>query len=112
MTTPSEGAAAPEPLPEPPRESGAAGPASPRRARAAREQVLLRLDPQVHESPARRAGEELRPANDQSESPLRRALAEAGRLPGGTGPLPRRGRPPRGGAGGGPTGGTGGAPRA
>ncbi|MFD9463775.1 hypothetical protein [Streptomyces sp. NPDC060027] len=59
-----------------------------------RKQVLLRLDPLVHEALARWAGDELRSANAQIEFLLRRALSEAGRLPGGTGPIPRRGRPP------------------
>ncbi|MGW7283053.1 hypothetical protein ACWGIV_33255 [Streptomyces sp. NPDC054844] len=63
--------------------------------------MLLRLDPQVYEALARWAGDELRSANAQIEFLLRRALAEAGRLPGDAGPLPRRGRPPRG-RGGGP----------
>ncbi|MGY0018390.1 hypothetical protein [Streptomyces sp. cg35] len=61
----------------------------------ARKQVLLRLDPAVHEALARWAGDELRSANAQIEFVLRRALAEAGRLPGSAGPIPRRGRPPR-----------------
>ncbi|MFI0237247.1 hypothetical protein [Streptomyces sp. NPDC016845] len=60
----------------------------------ARKQVLLRLDPAVYEALARWAGDELRSANAQIEFLLRRALAEAGRLPGSAGPLPRRGRPP------------------
>ncbi|MFC8565843.1 hypothetical protein ACFUIW_08765 [Streptomyces sp. NPDC057245] len=59
--------------------------------------MLLRLDPQVYEALARWAGDELRSANAQIEFLLRRALADAGRLPGDAGPLPRRGRPPRGG---------------
>ncbi|MFF4717442.1 hypothetical protein ACFY2V_39525 [Streptomyces eurythermus] len=59
-----------------------------------RKQVLLRLDPAVYEALARWAGDELRSANAQIEFLLRRALAEAGRLPGDAGPLPRRGRPP------------------
>nr|WP_271416968.1 hypothetical protein [Streptomyces lienomycini] len=53
--------------------------------------MLLRLDPQVYEALARWAGDELRSANAQIEFVLRRALAEAGRLPRETGPLPRRG---------------------
>ncbi|MEV6807245.1 hypothetical protein [Streptomyces sp. NPDC051132] len=61
-----------------------------------RKQVLLRLDPSVYEALARWAGDELRSANAQIEFLLRRALAEAGRLPGDAGPLPRRGRPPGG----------------
>ncbi|MFJ3515474.1 MULTISPECIES: hypothetical protein [unclassified Streptomyces] len=63
--------------------------------RQARKQVLLRLDPQVYDALARWAGEELRSANAQIEFLLRRALAEAGRLPSAPGPIPRRGRPPK-----------------
>ncbi|GAB2443465.1 hypothetical protein [Streptomyces incanus] len=65
-----------------------------RRPPQQRKQVLLRLDPLVHEALARWANDELRSANAQIEFLLRRALAEAGRLPGGAGPPPRRGRPP------------------
>ncbi|MFE1955849.1 MULTISPECIES: hypothetical protein [Streptomyces] len=61
----------------------------------ARKQVLLRLDPAVYEALARWAGDELRSANAQIEFLLRRALAEAGRLPGGAAPIARRGRPPK-----------------
>ncbi|MFI8302229.1 hypothetical protein ACIF80_02040 [Streptomyces sp. NPDC085927] len=67
---------------------------TPRRRPQQRKQVLLRLDPLVHEALARWANDELRSANAQIEFLLRRALAEAGRLPGEAGPLPRRGRPP------------------
>ncbi|WP_217141266.1 hypothetical protein [Streptomyces sp. AC627_RSS907] len=83
MTPPPE-----EPAPKP------AGPPPSRRPQQQRKQVLLRLDPQVYEALARWAGDELRSANAQIEFLLRRALAEAGRLPGDAGPLPRRGRPP------------------
>ncbi|MFD3697283.1 hypothetical protein ACFWUZ_14215 [Streptomyces sp. NPDC058646] len=76
----------PAPEPEPRAGARAAG-------RQARKQVLLRLDPQVHDALTRWAGEELRSANAQIEFLLRRALAEAGRLPGGAGPIPPRGRP-------------------
>ncbi|OIJ85440.1 hypothetical protein [Streptomyces colonosanans] len=69
------------------------GPA-PRRRPQQRKQVLLRLDPLVYEALARWASDELRSANAQIEFLLRRALADAGRLPGGTKPIPRRGRPP------------------
>ncbi|MET9957695.1 hypothetical protein ABZ128_01130 [Streptomyces sp. NPDC006326] len=62
-------------------------------ARQARKQVLLRLDPQVYEALARWAGEELRSANAQIEFLLRRALSEAGRLPGTAAPIRPRGRP-------------------
>ncbi|GAA0912641.1 hypothetical protein [Streptomyces thermoalcalitolerans] len=68
---------------------------SPRRRPQRRKQVLLRLDPSVYDALARWASDELRSANAQIEFLLRRALAEAGRLPEGTGPLPRRGRPPK-----------------
>ncbi|SES13541.1 hypothetical protein SAMN04487983_103261 [Streptomyces sp. yr375] len=68
------------------------------RGRPQRKQVLLRLDPLVYEALARWAGDDLRSANAQIEFLLRRALKEAGRLPGDTGPLPRRGRPPGGSA--------------
>lgn len=56
--------------------------------------MLLRLDPAVHDALARWASDELRSANAQIEFLLRRALAEAGRLPGAARPIPRRGRPP------------------
>jgi hypothetical protein len=59
-----------------------------------RKQVLLRLDPAVHDSIARWAAGELRSVNSQIEILLRDALAQAGRLPKEVGPLPRRGRPP------------------
>lgn len=78
--------------------------AAPRRRPQQRKQVLLRLDPLVYEALARWAGDELRSANAQIEFLLRRALAEAGRLPGGAGPLPRRGRPPAPPSGGAPRG--------
>jgi hypothetical protein len=70
------------------------GPA-PKRSAAQRKQVLLRLDPLVHDALARWAGDELRSTNAQIEFLLRRALSDAGRLPGAAGPLPRRGRPPK-----------------
>ncbi|MFF7363529.1 hypothetical protein [Streptomyces sp. NPDC008125] len=60
-----------------------------------RKQMLLRLDPAVHDALARWASDELRSANAQIEFLLRRALAEAGRLPGATAPIARRGRPPK-----------------
>ncbi|WUN24311.1 hypothetical protein OG878_15395 [Streptomyces sp. NBC_00316] len=60
-----------------------------------RKQMLLRLDPAVHDALARWASDELRSANAQIEFLLRRALAEAGRLPKSTSPIPRRGRPPK-----------------
>jgi hypothetical protein len=59
-----------------------------------RRQVLLRLDPAVHDALTRWANDELRSVNAQVEMLLRRALADAGRLPKQVKPLPRRGRPP------------------
>ncbi len=60
---------------------------------AERKSVLLRLDPAVHDALARWAADELRSTNGQIELLLRRALADAGRLPATVGRLPRRGRP-------------------
>lgn len=60
----------------------------------ARKQLLLRIDPAVHDALARWADDELRSVNAQVEMLLRRALRDAGRLPAAVGPLPRRGRPP------------------
>ena len=74
-----------------------------------RKGVLLRLDPAVHDALARWAGDELRSTNAQIEFVLRRALAEAGRLPGGATPSRRPGRPRRAGAAPPPVG-SGGAP--
>jgi hypothetical protein len=62
-----------------------------------RRQVLLRVDPAVHDALTRWADDELRSVNAQMEMLLRRALTEAGRMPKQAGPLPRRGRPPAGG---------------
>jgi hypothetical protein len=58
-----------------------------------RRQVLLRLDPAVHDALVRWAGDEFRSVNAQIEIMLRRALADAGRMPKKAGPLPKRGRP-------------------
>ena len=63
-----------------------------------RKKLLLRLDPAVHDAVARWAGDELRSTNAQIEFLLRRALAQAGRLPDNAGRLPRRGRPPKAGS--------------
>jgi hypothetical protein len=60
-----------------------------------RKQVLLRLDPAVHDALARWAADELRSTNAQIDFLLRRALRDAGRLPKDARPHPRRGRPPR-----------------
>jgi hypothetical protein len=59
-----------------------------------RKQVLLRIDPNVHDALARWAADELRSLNAQVEMLLRRALDESGRMPQQARPLPRRGRPP------------------
>jgi hypothetical protein len=58
-----------------------------------RKSILLRLDPAVHDALVRWAGDELRSTNAQIEYLLRRALADAGRLPGGVGKIRRPGRP-------------------
>ncbi len=60
-----------------------------------RKSLLLRLDPAVYDALARWAGDELRSVNAQIEFLLRRALADAGRLPDNAGRPPRRGRPPK-----------------
>lgn len=60
---------------------------------AARKQILLRIDPAVHDALARWADDELRSVNAQVEMLLRRALRDAGRMPTSAGPIPRRGRP-------------------
>jgi hypothetical protein len=61
--------------------------------RGDRKQVLLRIDPAVHEALAHWAADEFRSLNAQIEMLLRRALDDAGRMPKRTGPLPKRGRP-------------------
>jgi hypothetical protein len=58
-----------------------------------RRQVLLRLDPAVHDALIRWANDEFRSLNAQVEMLLRRALADAGRMPPHAQPLPKRGRP-------------------
>lgn len=60
-----------------------------------RKQILLRLDPAVHDALARWAGDELRSTTAQIEYLLRQSLSQAGRLPSNVGQLPRRGRPPK-----------------
>lgn len=62
---------------------------------AERKSLLLRLDPAVHDALARWASDELRSTNAQIEFLLRRALSEAGRLPGQVAQMRRPGRPPR-----------------
>jgi hypothetical protein len=60
---------------------------------AARRQIVLRLDPAVHDALARWAGDELRSTNGQIEHLLRKALADARRLPDQVAPMRRPGRP-------------------
>ncbi|MFK4086870.1 hypothetical protein ACI2LF_22365 [Kribbella sp. NPDC020789] len=60
---------------------------------AERKKILLRLDPAVHDALARWAADDLRSTNAQIEFLLRRALADAGRLPSGVGKIRRPGRP-------------------
>jgi hypothetical protein len=59
-----------------------------------RKQVLLRIDPTVHDALARWAGDEFRSLNAHIEMLLRNALTDARRMPHEARPLPRRGRPP------------------
>ena len=59
-----------------------------------RKQVLLRIDPTVHDALARWSADELRSLNAHIEMLLRRALDDAGRMPRHARPMPRRGRPP------------------
>jgi hypothetical protein len=58
-----------------------------------RRQVLLRVDPAVHDALMRWATDEFRSLNAQVELLLRRALDDAGRMPKHAAPLPKRGRP-------------------
>lgn len=58
-----------------------------------RKQVLLRIDPAVHDALARWAADEFRSLNAHVEMLLRRALDDAARMPQQAGPMPRRGRP-------------------
>ena len=59
-----------------------------------RKQVLLRMDPAVHDALAKWAADDLRSLNAHIEMLLRHALVDAGRMPKKAGPLPQRGRPP------------------
>ena len=58
-----------------------------------RKSVLLRLDPAVHDALAKWAADEMRSTNAQIEFLLRRALGEAGRMPGHAGKMRGPGRP-------------------
>jgi hypothetical protein len=59
-----------------------------------RKQVLLRIDPTVHDALARWAADEFRSLNAHIEMLLRRELEGAGRMPNRVQPLRKRGRPP------------------
>jgi hypothetical protein len=61
-----------------------------------RKQVLLRIDPAVHDALSRWAADEFRSLNAHIEMLLRRALDEEGRMPRQAKPVPKRGRPPGG----------------
>jgi hypothetical protein len=61
---------------------------------AERKQILLRLDPAVHDALAKWAADEMRSTNAQIEFLLRRALGEAGRMPNTARQMRRPGRPP------------------
>ncbi|HWX45080.1 MAG TPA: toxin-antitoxin system HicB family antitoxin [Solirubrobacteraceae bacterium] len=58
-----------------------------------RKQVLLRIDPAVHDALARWAADEFRSLNAHVEMLLRRALDDGGRMPQQARPMPKRGRP-------------------
>jgi hypothetical protein len=58
-----------------------------------RKTIVLRLDPAVHGALARWAADEVRSTNGQIEYLLRRALADARRLPDRVAPMRRPGRP-------------------
>jgi hypothetical protein len=61
---------------------------------ADRKSILLRLDPAVHDALAKWAADEMRSTNAQIEFLLRRALGDAGRMPGSARKMRRPGRPP------------------
>jgi len=60
---------------------------------AERKHILLRLDPAVHDALAKWAADEMRSTNAQIEFLLRRALGDAGRMPGTARAMRRPGRP-------------------
>jgi hypothetical protein len=60
---------------------------------AERKSILLRLDPAVHDALAKWAADEMRSTNAQIEFLLRRALGDAGRMPGSARQMRRPGRP-------------------
>ena len=60
---------------------------------AERKSMILRLDPAVHDALAKWAADEMRSTNAQIEFLLRRALGDAGRMPGAARQMRRPGRP-------------------
>jgi hypothetical protein len=60
-----------------------------------RKDFSLRLDPAVYHAVARWATDQMRSTNSQIEFLLRRALAEAGRMPARVGEIRKPGRPRR-----------------
>jgi hypothetical protein len=60
-----------------------------------RKGILLRLDPAVYHAVAKWATDQVRSTNAQIEFLLRRALTEAGRMPGRVGEIRKPGRPKR-----------------
>jgi hypothetical protein len=61
-----------------------------------RKNMVLRLDPAVHDALAKWAADEMRSTNAQIEFILRRALVDADRMPGHARQMRRPGRPPAG----------------
>jgi hypothetical protein len=59
-----------------------------------RKEILLRIDPAVHDALARWAADDFRSVNAHIEMLLRKALLDNGRMPKKAGPIPVRGRPP------------------
>ena len=90
--TPAPPAPGDQPGDDAPSSPGAERPEGP--GRPARKQVLLRLDPAIHDAVARWAADDLRSVNAQIDLLLRRALKDAGRLPRDARPPRRPGRPP------------------
>ncbi|MEU2200666.1 hypothetical protein [Isoptericola sp. NPDC019482] len=91
--TPAAPAPGDEPGDDAPSSPGSGRPGRP--ARPVRKQVLLRLDPAIHDAVARWAADDLRSVNAQIDLLLRRALKDAGRLPRDAAPARRPGRPSR-----------------
>ncbi|HMR48529.1 MAG TPA: toxin-antitoxin system HicB family antitoxin [Arachnia sp.] len=75
-------------------DGGAAATGQPRQPKASRKQLLLRLDPAVHEALTKWAADDLRSLNAHIEKILRDALKSAGRDVKAA-PIRRPGRPPR-----------------